>query len=312
VVAGLGLLVGVNALAAMHARSFLYFGPPGERTTSPESIGPIEAAKVLVTGPTLPRPVERTDPLRALGRPFVEHTVESADGTRLASWSLASDLEDSVGTAILLHGYGGCRDELLGVADWFLRRGWRVELPAFRGAGASEGDHTTLGWHEAEDVDAIARFVRSEHDGPVIAYGFSMGAVAAIGAAGRLDAPLDAVIAEAPYASLVDTVGQRFALLGLPTTPGAELLVGWGSVWTGFDAFSLRPVDHAAGVQVPTLVLSGADDQRAPPADGAAIAAGIPVHGRHVVLEDTGHQLGLSTRPQRWSAEVDRLLRQVR
>jgi len=301
------MVLGVNFLAAMHARAFLFFGPPGVRTTSPESISVSEAASVLVLGPTLPRPENRTDPKTALGRVFSSGEYETADGERLSVWTVEPD-GTARGTVVALHGYGGCRDELLGVGEWFLDRGYRVVLPDQRGAGDSTGAYTTLGYREAEDFGGLARVLRQTHEGPLVAYGFSMGAVAALGAAGRVDAPLDAVIAEAPYASLVDTVGQRFRILGLPATPGAQLLTFWGSAWTGFWAFDLRPVDDAAGIAVPTLVVSGALDERAPPEDGAAIVAALGGPGRHVVLDGTGHQLGLGTRPEAWGAAVEGVL----
>lgn len=303
----LGILVVVNFLAAMHARAFLFFGPPGDRTPSPEAITVTEAATVLVLGPTLPRPQNQTDPRTALGRPFSTSEHTTTDGERLSLWTI-EPAAPAKGTVVALHGYGGSRDPLLDVADFFADRDYRVVLPDQRGAGDSTGAYTTLGYREGDDLAGLARSLRQTYAGPLVSYGFSMGAVASLGAAGRQDAPLDAIIAEAPYASLVDTVGQRFHLLGLPTTPGAQLLTFWGSVWAGFWAFDLRPVDDAHRITVPTLVLSGALDERAPPEDGAAIVAGLRGPGRHVVLDGTGHQLGLWTRPETWGAAVERVL----
>jgi len=307
---GLGLcvgLVGVNFLAAMHARAFLFFGPPGERSSSVESISVVEAASVLVLGPSLPRPENRTDPHAALGRSFASSEHVTADGETLALWTL-EPRRTARGTVVLLHGYGGSRDQLLDVADFFLAQGYRTVLPDQRAAGDSTGAYTTLGYKEAEDLAGLAVSLRQTHTGPLVVYGFSMGAVAALGAVGREGAPVDAVIAEAPYGSLVDTVGQRFRLLGLPPTPGSELLLVWGSVWTGFWAFDLRPVEDAAHISVPTLVISGAHDRRAPPADGAAIAARLMGPSEHLVLPETGHQVGLWTRPVEWGRAVKQVL----
>ncbi len=303
----LGLLVLVNGLAAMHARSFLFFGPPGVRTPSPESISVVEAASVLVLGPTLPRPQNRTDPRVAMGREFSTQWVRVGEHLSLSLWTIEPDPTPR-GTVVLLHGYGGSRDQLLGVARFFWVRDWRVVLLDQRGAGDSEGDHTTLGYREGDDLAQVVEVLRPELDGPLVAYGFSMGAVAALGAAGRHQAPLDAVIAEAPYSSLVDTIGQRFVILGLPPSPGAELLTFWGSVWAGFWAFDMRPAEDARHITVPTLVVSGTEDRRAPPAQGAEIVANLGAHGTHLVLEGTGHQLGLETQPLQWTAAVEALL----
>lgn len=297
----------VNAVAAAHARSFLYFADEPTSTPSPEHLTLVDALGVLLTGPRVARPEHRTDPSRALGRAYSQHNVSTSDGIALSYWEITPDIPADT-TVLVLHGYGGSADQLLSVADWMLGRGLRVALLDFRGAGDSTGDHTTLGWHEASDVAALTQDIRSRHGGPVVAYGFSMGAAAALGAAGRLQVPLDGIVAEAPYATMWGTVRARFSMMGLPSEPGASLLMVWGSVWGGFWSPSLAPVRHAEAITVPTVVLSGTLDRRAPVADGAAIAAALGGPARHVVLPETAHQVGLSTQPEAWGEAVGWLL----
>jgi alpha-beta hydrolase superfamily lysophospholipase len=304
IVAGL-LLLAANAIVYMHARAFLRFAPAGTRTPAPEQLSAGERAAVVLTGVSLPRPRNRRTPAE-LGLAFETASVQAADGTRLEAWWLPADGAPR-GRALLFHGYGGSKDQLLEVGAWFQGRGYEVGLVDFRGAGGSAGDHTTLGWEEALDVAALEAAARRRGPEPVLLYGFSMGAAAIAGAIGRLGVRPDGAVLEACYESMRGTVRNRFALMGLPASPLAELLVFWGGVSAGFDGFALRPVDQVRDAPVPLLFLHGEEDRRAPPADGEALRASAGSGAELVVLPRTGHQPGLSTRPPEWGQAVGRL-----
>lgn len=306
------LLVSVAALNGIvwaHARSFLYFEPPGERTASPEALSGVERVAVLLTGVSLPRPTLSRTP-GDLGLPFTTERFPTTEGETLEAWWLPQP-GPPVGRVLVFHGYGAARDSLLEVGAWWHARGWEVALVDCRGAGGSTGDHTTLGWKEADDVAATVAAARARGPEPVVLYGFSMGGAAVLGALGRLGVEADGAVVEASYATMSGTVANRFRLMGLPPTPLSDLLVFWGGVVAGFDGFALRPVDDAAVIRVPVLVLHGADDERAPSTSGEALVAALGDHGRLVVFPRTAHQPGLMTRPPEWGAAVTQLIRQV-
>lgn len=305
-VACAALLAGLNGVLFLHARAFLHFSEDAPRTAAPEQLGPLGRLEVALTGVRLPRPRNARTPTD-LGLPFETGSVVAADGTRLEAWWVPVSGSPR-GRALLFHGYGGSKDQLLEVASWWHDRGFEVGLVDFRGAGGSAGDTTTLGWEEALDVVALHDAARRRGPEPVVLYGFSMGAAAIAGAVGRHGLRPDGAVLEACYASMRGTVANRFALLGLPATPLADLLVFWGGVSAGFDGASLRPVDDLRGTAVPLLVLHGEEDRRAPPADGRALAASAGAAAELVVLPRTAHQPGLGTRPPEWAQAVGRLI----
>lgn len=304
---GLGALLFVltNAVAYRHAHAFLHFSDAAARTAAPEQLDARERVSVLLTGVSLPRPRNARSPAD-LGLAFETGPVQAADGTRLEAWWVPASGPPR-GRALLFHGYGASKDQLLEVAVWWHERGYEVGLVDFRGAGGSEGSHTTLGWEEALDVAAMHDAARRRGPEPVVLYGFSMGGAAVAGAIGRHGVRPDGAILEASYASMRGTVATRFSLMGLPAVPLADLLVFWGGVAAGFDGFSLRPVDDVRGTPVPLLFLHGANDDRAPPGDGEQLVAAAGDGAELVVLPRTGHQPGLSTRPPEWGRAVGRL-----
>jgi alpha-beta hydrolase superfamily lysophospholipase len=71
-----------------------------------------------------------------------------------------------------------------------------------RAHGDSEGPIATYGWWERKDTRAVVdALIATEYPAPIFALGESMGAGIALQSAGA-DSRIEAVIAEAPFASL--------------------------------------------------------------------------------------------------------------
>lgn len=207
------------------------------------------------------------------------------------------------GTVFCFAGYGGDAAHLTAQAAWFHARGWSVVAVDFRGTGASEGDAVTIGWDEAAQVrEAVA-----DATGPVVLYGLSMGAAAILRAVGDLGVRADALVLENPYDRLRTTVGHRIEARGLPVEPITTLLLGWGSLELGYDAFAMNPVESAAQVTVPTLLLDGADDAYVRGDEIRAIDAALQGPHSLVFVPGAKHQ-GLFAFPETWVPAVDAFL----
>ncbi|MDP2315901.1 MAG: alpha/beta hydrolase [Pseudomonadota bacterium] len=307
------LLLATGALSAngvvyAHAWRFTHFVPAGTRTANPETLSRAERIAVLLRGVEVPRPTLRRAPDAAL------HAEEVQVGP-IATWVIprveTDRPADALGarpgdTVLLFHGYGGSRSDLLPEATSFHERGLTAVLVDFPGSGGSDGDVTTLGWHEADVVRDIAARFRPAPGGRLVLYGKSMGAAAILRAVGVLGVSADRLVLENPFDRLVTTVGHRFEAMGLPAFPGAELLVFWGGVQHGFDGFAHDPVDYARGVTVPTLLMVGEGDDRAHPAEVAAIEAALagPRYPM-VVFPGAGHAGLWGADRARWEHEVE-------
>ena len=72
----------------------------------------------------------------------------------------------------------------------------------------------------------------------------------------------EALIIEATYDTMLNTVKNRFDVMDLTSFPLANILVYWGGVRAGFNAFNYNPSDYARQIAIPTLVLHGELDPR--------------------------------------------------
>ena len=307
-----GLLVlvfgGMNWIVYNQARSMVVLVDGAPPPPDPTNLSAEEKLNLVFRGATLTRPQPKRSPADfALQATAVQ--LQPIDGPPLHADLVVA--EEEVGTLVLLHGYLGARDQLLPVAAWAAGQGWSSLLVDQRGSGSSGGDRTSIGRLEAYDAAAAVAWARANRPGPVVVYGFSMGAAAAIGSVARAGATPDGLVLEGCYARMTEAVGWRVGMMGLPKSPLSQWLSLWGSVVLGANMLAQAPEDDAKHVNLPTLLLHGVEDTRAPAADGRRIEAGLKGPHRLVELPDTGHQLGVNHARGQWAAAVSTLLEQV-
>ena len=205
----------------------------------------------------LPRARNTRTPAQ-VGLRYERHVFAGPDGA-LEAWYAPHSQPRAL--AVLFHGYGGNKSDLLREARAFHALGLASFLVDLRGAGGSAGRTTSIGYHEAEDVAAAARYAR-ELPGrpPLVLYGTLMGAAAVLRAEAHHDLSAVALVVEAPFNRLLATVEHRFEVRRVPAFPWARLLVFWGGWQHGFDGFGHNPAEYARGIHLPTLVIGGQDD----------------------------------------------------
>jgi hypothetical protein len=293
----------LNLVAYLRARSLTRFAPSGVRTPRPEDLPWPARLRVLLLGATVSKPRDDRTP-GDLGLPFSSFSVPGPAGA-IRCWRIPA--RRPRGTVILFHGYAGTRARLLPYAAALHHAGWTCVLPGFRGCSGSGGRDTSIGWHEADDVAAVAGRV----GGRPVLFGSSMGAAAVLRAVAVRGVRPRAVILESPFDALVRTVGNRFRVTGLPPRPLADLLVFWGGVRLGFPGRAHRPVEWAAAVACPALVLSRERDVRARPAEVRRVRDAIPGAAPLAVLRGAAHDDVTTAVTSQWARHTRAFLRDL-
>lgn len=297
----------LNVLAFMHVRAMTHFVPGGTRTPFPERLSLAGKLRVVLTGVTVPRPANAQTPAAA-GLAFEDWSFHSADGVKLAAWHIPAP--GSKTTIVMHHGYAGSRAFLVEEAAILHGMGHSLVLVDFRGSGESAGDTTTIGVDEARDVQASFDETRRKLPGQrVVILGQSMGAAAALRAVHLGLVEPDGLIVEAPFDTMLRTVGNRFTAMGAPAWPFANLLVYWGGWLIGTDAFAHNPVDYARSVTCPAVVISGAQDRRVRPDEARAVFDALGGWKRLKIFEDAGHLMYVKRDAAGWKEVVADLLR---
>ena len=303
--------IGLNLLAYRHAYAMLHYTPGGARTQKPEALNVFAKTRVLITGVNLPRPQENLPP-SSLAPNAQALTIDAPDGVKLSAWYARTRYDAPL--VIFFHGYGTDKTRLLPEAREIHAMGASVLLVDFRGSGGSSENYATLGLREADDVAAAVRYAREHLPSPcppVLLYGQSMGSAAILRAIQEYDLFPAGVILESVFDSLLGTVRNRFAAMGVPAFPAAELLVFWGGHQFGFNGFTHKPVDYARALTCAALFLHGADDPRATLAEGRRVFdAAACWQKSFVVFENTGHDSYFLKHPRQWRAAVHPFINQ--
>lgn len=296
------MVVLANVMAFFHARKFTHFDPEATNVADPSKVSLMQKVGILFTGVSLPRPATKRNPARPC------ETIYLSGDQKIACWQMK--VPEAKGTVILFHGYGGEKSDMLDRAYVLLDAGYNVLLPDFRGAGASEGNECTIGYKEADDVKACVRYLQQEGKQPVFLLGASMGAAAVMRACSRASLPVKALILECPFASMRQTVKNRFEMVGVPSFPLADLLVFWGGTQNGFNAFTHNPEDYARKIKIPVLLLYGKKDDRVKPFEISDIYRNLAGPKSLIEYPLAGHESYLNRYREQWTQDVLHFLQQ--
>lgn len=121
----------------------------------------------------------------------------------------------------------------------------------------------------------------------------------------------DAIIVEAVFDEMLNTVKHRFEAMGIPSFPSAQLLVFWGGYQAGFNGFAHNPVEYAASVRCPILFLHGAADPRAHLEEAQRVFAAVSAPKQFKEFPAVGHAATVVRYPDEWKETVSQFLREV-
>src|SRR3989442_1371778 len=186
-------------------------------------------------------------------------TITTDDGLRLAAWLAPRPGAPAV---VLLHGYPADRADMLPIAAGLASR-FTVFLLDQRYFGRSEGRLTTLGFKERRDLGRALDFLATRGVGAVGVFGFSLGGAVALLAAAE-DPRIRAVAAYAPFADLRLLGHELYAWLGPLKYPLVGMTRVWSRLFVGDDITRPAPVEAAATLTVPVLLVASRADEQIP------------------------------------------------
>ena len=208
-------------------------------------------------------------PARAGVPEMTVRTLTTEDGIELVTWYRPATVGRS--TIVCFHGNGGhIADRAFRIRP-FLDAGYGVLLVSYRGYGGSGGSPTEAGLY-ADGRAALAFLeaegVRSDH---VVLFGESLGAAIAIHVAG--EAPVGAIVLEAPFTSAVDEGRAAY-----PFLPVAWLLK---------DRY--LSIDKIAAIEAPLLIVHGEADRTVPVTHGRRLLEAATPPKQGMFLPGAGH-----------------------
>jgi fermentation-respiration switch protein FrsA (DUF1100 family) len=212
------------------------------------------------------------------GMDFQAIEFHSSDGIGLKGWYVPA-AGPAQGTIIYVHGHNRTRIEMLPEAAFGHSLGYNGLLFDLRHQGASEGKVSSIGYWERLDVEAAVKYALADEKAPrpVVVWGVSMGAAAALMAAAE-SPDVDAVISDSTFLNYPELIRHHYYLFRgfarhrwwwFPSLPGFPIIdeVTYWSAWRG--GFRPSNFDLEKAVEKinprPILFVAVQGDQRMPP-----------------------------------------------
>lgn len=216
------------------------------------------------------------------------------------------------GTVILYHPLSVSKMKVTAEAEEFRNWGYNVFLIDFRAHGSSEGNNTTIGYREAEEVKLAYDYIVSKGEKKIFLWGSSMGAVAIIKAVGEYGLQPAGIITEMPFGSLRSHISGRARTIGfggLPEKPFSILVTTWIGIERGFNGFKFKTTSYAKKVNCPVLLQWGALDRLVTKSETDDIFEALASRDKKlVVYNNIDHENLLQRDPLKWRIEVERFL----
>ncbi|MBN2548129.1 MAG: alpha/beta fold hydrolase [Anaerolineales bacterium] len=212
------------------------------------------------------------------------------DGLLLRGWHIPTRNGAMI---ILVHGHGGNRTQLLDEAALLSQEGYGVLMYDARNCGESEGQVTTFGLLEANDLRAALDFILDQPGvdaDRIAALGHSMGGATVLLAAADL-LEIQAVVVESTYANLESNLRAHLdRYTGLPYIPFGPLVIFWGEHDSGVELNQVRPVDVITAISPrPILLVHGALDQVMPVENAYQLYEAASEPKELLILKGAGH-----------------------
>nr|WP_191964364.1 alpha/beta fold hydrolase [Aneurinibacillus sp. XH2] len=214
---------------------------------------------------------------------------------QLKGWFLPASTSVPKMTIVFAHGYSMNRlqDDVpaLPLVRSLVEAGFQVLLFDFRNSGESEGNLTSVGQLEKEDLLGAVEWVKEHHPGPIGLIGFSMGASTALMAAAEDDS-IAGVVADSPFNHLTRYLKKNLPTWSdLPDFPFTRLILALLPRLTGLNPDSVDVLAATERIYPrPILFIHCEDDDKIPYTESEAMlekypdrfAMWKPARGKHV------------------------------
>jgi len=203
---------------------------------------------------------------QSVGLSFEDVVFNSrGDGLKLKGWLIPA--QGSNKTVILANGYRKNRLQNdvpgLSIAQALAAKGFNVLMFDFRNSGESEGEITSIGQYEVQDLLGAVDFIKTQPEisKQIVLLGFSMGASTAI-LAGAREPAVTAVIADSPFADLKNYLNTNLSVwTELPSVPFNQAFFMVVPSLTGLRAESVSPINEIKNLgSRPLLLIHGEGD----------------------------------------------------
>lgn len=244
-------------------------------------------------------------------QPKQEWLIQTFDGLNLVATYIPNP--HTMGRlAILAHGLGHSREQMIPYARIFMSLGYDVLMPDARAFGDSEGHTIGYGWLDRLDYERWIALALNElgDDIEIVLMGISMGAATVMATSGEpLPDNVKAIVEDSGYADLYDEakfrLTHKYHLPAYPIMPMANQIARSSAGYAFTDGRILQQVE-ASGL--PILLIHGGRDQTVPVRNAHHLYDQLSQQKGLYIDPEAQHVQAIRTHPDRYQAVVNEFL----
>ncbi|NOV03343.1 alpha/beta hydrolase [Paenibacillus planticolens] len=235
-----------------------------------------------------------------------------SDDVALEGWffqSSSAGVGELAVTVIMSHGYAGTRLEkglpALALAKSIVDEGYHVLMFDFRNSGNSQGNLTTVGYLEKQDILGAIRWVQEHAPSKICLFGFSMGGSTSLLAAAE-ESSVSGVITDSAFSQLSPYLRDNLPVWSkLPRFPFTPLILG---ILPRLIGVNPKQVDALAAVDRiyprPILFIHSRDDSAIPWSNSEGMWSRHPDAFELWVTQKAGHVGSYQMQPEAYIQRV--------
>ncbi len=197
------------------------------------------------------------------GMSYSKLEVLTIDSIKLRGYWTYQPNRKPQGVMILLHGFGSCKEHLLGLVKKLCERGYESVVFDSRAHGRSQGNYTTFGYYERDDVMQIVDAIKAKNDSvPIGIWGNSMGGAVALQAL-ELDERIDFGVIESTFRDLEEIIQDyQKNIVGISMPYFARKAMRIAERMADFEIKRVRPIRSVQNIEQPVMMIHGDADER--------------------------------------------------
>ena len=247
--------------------------------------------------------------------------ISTPDGRLFPAWQITA--EDSDKWAILTHGKGASRSEMLRMSRALIKADFTVLIVTYTGdVGAPPYDDGMMhfGRTEWQELEAAVQYAEDQGAKTIVLGGASHGGAVTLGflERGALARRVDGVILDSPASSFEDVIDEAAEYRTLPVAnlPIPESLEDAAKMAVAFRyGVDFSAIDYSGKeglVDVPLLVFQGTDDRTVPLAVNDRFMRIAGKDGTYVVVEGADHVMSWNVDPDAYDKAIKKFVKQFK
>jgi uncharacterized protein len=245
---------------------------------------------------------------------FQEVRLHTSDGQTLGAWLADSETTD-IGI-IYLHGIHSSRTGAIPIINLLRDRGYTVLAVTLRCHGDSTGRWHDFGYAARADVSAAVALLRQRFPQKrIVIAAQSLGAAAAIFAAGDCAGLVRGYFLESPYRDLKTAVWNRCDRLWPPFNYAVYLGIRlWGPLFLPARPDRIAPIDYIGAIpeSVPVTIFAGIEDDHARIEEARSLHVKIQSHAKLITVSGGRHAAYFTTHREQYENALFELLDRVK